>query len=205
MNNMPEHFVYLEEIDSTIIQDIRYATPNNIIGRSVEGYCAHRCILTRPVAEILSRIQKELAPQSLGLKVFDCYRPQMAVDDFYQWSQDVSSQETKAQYYPRINKFDLFKLGFFIQKSGHSRGSTVDLTLVNLEHNTELDMGTPFDFMDELSYPSNMTISNEQHKNRMILRNIMLKYHFIPLATEWWHFTFENEPYKDTYFNFPIR
>lgn len=205
MNNMPEHFVYLEDIDSTIIQDIQYATPNNIIGRPVEGYCVHRCIVTRPVAEILSIIQKELAVQSLGLKVFDCYRPQMAVDDFYQWSQDISQQQTKTQFYPRINKVDLFKLGFFIQKSGHSRGSTVDLTLVNLNDKSELDMGTPFDFMDELSFPSNTAIGIDQYKNRMILRNIMLKYHFMPLDTEWWHYTFENEPYRDFYFNFPIK
>lgn len=205
MNNLPENFVYLEDIDSTIIQDIQYATPNNIIGRPVEGYYAHRCIVTRPVAELLSIIQKELTRQSFGLKVFDCYRPQMAVDNFYQWSQDISQQQTKAQYYPRINKIDLFKLGFFIQKSGHTRGSTVDLTLVNLHDKTELDMGTPFDFMDELSYPSNTAISIDQYNNRMILRNIMLKYQFLPLDTEWWHFTFENEPYRDTYFNFPIR
>lgn len=205
MNTLPEHFVYLEEIDGTIVQDIKYATSDNIVGRPVKGYEAPRCIVTQQVAELLSLIHKKLALQSLGLKVFDCYRPQMAVDDFYAWSLDLNDQKTKAQYFPRVNKADLFELHYFAKKSGHTRGSTIDLTLINLKDNSELEMGTTFDFMDELSYPTNTTIKNEHYQNRMILRNIMLEHHFIPLATEWWHYTFRDEPYKDTYFNFPVK
>lgn len=205
MNTLTQHFVYLEEIDPTIIQDIKYATSDNIVGRPIKGYEASRCIVTQTVAEVLAVIQNELAFQSLGLKVFDCYRPQMAVDDFYAWSQDPVEQKTKSQFYPNIKKADLFELGYFIAKSGHTRGSTVDLTLINLDDRSELEMGTPFDFMDELSFPSNTTISIEHYKNRMILRNIMLKHGFIPIPTEWWHYTFQDEPFKDTYFNFPVR
>lgn len=205
VEKLPVGFVYLEQVDPTIIQDVRYATANNIVGRPIKGYEVPRCILTEQAAQKLAEVQSELRKQSLGLKVFDCYRPQMAVDDFDAWSQDADDQSTKQQYYPNIDKADLFKLGYIMKRSGHTRGSTVDLTLVNLADKSELPMGTHFDFMDETSYPTNKTIGPIAYGNRMILRNIMIKHGFTPLATEWWHFTLKDEPYKDMYFNFPVR
>lgn len=141
----------------------------------------------------------------LGLKVFDGYRPQITVDEFIRWSKDSNDQKMKTQYYPNINKADFFKLGYVATKSGHTRGSTVDLTIVDLKTNQELDMGTHFDFMDELSHPFNHSVTIKQYQNRQRLNQIMTKYGFIPLNTEWWHFTLKNEPFIDTYFNFPVK
>ncbi|MDQ8039690.1 MAG: M15 family metallopeptidase, partial [Rickettsiella sp.] len=152
----------------------------------------------------LFKVQKILLEKNLGLKVYDCYRPQMAVDSFMKWSRDPQDQVMKASYYPRIDKANLFKQNYIAYRSGHTRGSTVDLTIVDLNINKSLDMGTPFDFMDPLSHPSCHTITVEQFNNRMLLRTLMQKAGFIPLSTEWWHFTLRNEPYKNTYFNFPV-
>lgn len=202
--NLPAGFVYLAEIDPSIVQDIKYAGADNFLGRPVKGYVAAQCILSQKAAERLKIIQSELGAKSLGLKIFDGYRPQMAVDDFVQWSQDATDQKMKALYYPRVNKAEVFKLGYVMERSGHTRGSTVDLTLIRLDSNTELDMGTRFDFLDALSHPSCREITEEQYLNRMILRTAMLEHGFVPVLTEWWHFTLEDEPFKDTYFNFPV-
>jgi|694.fasta_scaffold119511_2 D-alanyl-D-alanine dipeptidase len=205
---LPEGFVYLTEIDPTIIQDVKYFTSDNFLGRSVKGYESPTCILTQKTAIALSKIQCQLKSQSLGLKVFDCYRPQMAVDDFIVWSQDATDQKTKFRYYPNVNKADFFKLGYLGEKSGHTRGSTVDLTIIDLKTNKELDMGTHFDFMDELSHPFNYSVTLKQYQNRQLLNHIMSKNGFIPLVskdTEWWHFTLKKEPFPDTYFNFPVK
>jgi zinc D-Ala-D-Ala dipeptidase len=202
--NTPNEFVYLQNFAPSIQQDLRYYSHNNFIGRPIAGYKKPVCILTKYAAAVLLKIQYELAEQGLGLKVFDCYRPQMAVDDFFHWSQDATDQKMKSAYYPHINKAELFKRNYIARRSGHTRGSTVDLTLVDLNTNKPLDMGTPFDFLDPLSHPANRAISREQFKNRILLRSVMLKFGFSPLKTEWWHFTLSNEPYKDTYFNFPV-
>jgi D-alanyl-D-alanine dipeptidase len=201
---LPSSFVYLKEIAPSIEEDLRYYTAYNFIGRPIQGYEKPRCILTKVAAEALLKIQNKLSQQGLGLKVFDCYRPQMAVNDFIQWSKDVSDQKMKADYYPRVNKADFFKLGYVAARSGHSRGSTVDLTIIDKHTQKALDMGTSFDFMDERSHPFSSEILPLQARNRRLLRKLMIENGFVPFSTEWWHFTFKNEPYLQTFFNFPV-
>ncbi len=227
-NNLPNGFVYLQDIDPTIQQEMRYFGNHNFLGRPVKGYNAAQCILTVQAANALSQVQKELSKQSLGLKVYDCYRPQMAVDDFIIWSQQIDQQQMKNEFYPRVDKADFFKLGYVAAKSGHTRGSTMDLTVVPIPTPVEpnyqpgeklvacfapygerfednsIDMGTGFDCMDELAHPLNESVDKEVYKNRMLLREFMVAYGFVPYEEEWWHFTLKDEPFKDTYFNFPI-
>lgn len=155
---LPKDFVYLQDIAPTIQQDIKYYSKDNFIGKSIPGYDKPVCILTRPTAEALARVQQELNQKGLGLKVFDGYRPQMAVNEFIRWSQDKQDQKMKAQFYPNVNKADFFKLRYIAEQSGHTRGSTVDLTIVDLKTQLDLDMGTHFDFMDDLSHPFNKAV-----------------------------------------------
>jgi D-alanyl-D-alanine dipeptidase len=202
---LPAGFVYLKEVDSSIIQDVKYFTDDNFIGRPIKGYEAAECILTQEAAHALSKLQQALLSQHLSLKVYDCYRPQIAVNDFIAWIKDTSDQKMKKDYYPNVNKADFFKLGYVAEKSGHTRGSTVDLTMIDLKTNKELDMGTQFDYMDELSHPFNRSVTSEQYQNRQLLNQAMTEYGFCSLTqhdTEWWHFTLKNEPFPDTYFNF---
>jgi len=204
---LPAGFVYLKEVDSSIIQDVKYFTDDNFIGRPIKGYEAAECILTQKAAHALSKLQQQLLSQHLSLKVYDCYRPQTAVNDFIVWSKDASDQKMKKDYYPNVNKADFFKLGYVAENSGHTRGSTVDLTMIDLKTNTELDMGTHFDYMDELSHPFNHSVTFKQYQNRQLLNQVMTEYDFASLTqhdTEWWHFTLKNEPFPDTYFNFPV-
>lgn len=226
---LPKGFVYLSDIDASILQDIRYASDHNFIGRPIHGYDAPRCILTKETAQALAKVQKELQPLSLSLKVYDCYRPVMAVQDFMAWSKDSKQQEMKAEFYPRVNKADFFRLGYVAEKSGHNRGSTVDLTLVTLPvvsqpayhkgqpllactatylqryRDNSIDMGTGFDCMDILSHGLNRDVGDRAFKHRMMLRNLMIKHGFQPYEEEWWHFTLKNELYPNTYFNFPVK
>lgn len=225
---IPTDFAYLKDIDPTIIQDIRYATAHNFVGQPIAGYQTGTCILTKRAAIQLKKIQSSIKPLGYSLKVYDCYRPQDAVDDFVAWSQD-SSQTTKAEFYPKLDKKNLFKLDYIREKSGHTRGSTVDLTIVKLPlqpqpvyhphqplvacyapyhqrfHDNSIDMGTGFDCFSNLSHPDNVQVPLNAYLNRMFLRYWMIKYGFYTLDTEWWHFTLKNEPYPDTYFNFPVR
>jgi zinc D-Ala-D-Ala dipeptidase len=204
---LPKDFIYLKNIAPSIQQDIRYATNNNFIGKPLPGYESSVCILTVPTARALLKVQQELNQQGLGLKVFDAYRPQITVNEFIRWSKDRHDQKMKAEYYPNVNKADFFKLGYVAEKSGHTRGSTVDLTIIDLKTNQELDMGTSFDFMDELSHPFNRSITAKQYQNRQLLNHMMSKQGFIPLNqqdTEWWHFTLKNELFPETYFNFLV-
>lgn len=203
---LPNGFVYLADYAPSIQQDMRYATSNNFVGEPIDGYVAPKCILTRPAAIALSNIQQSLKPKGLGLRVFDCYRPQRAVNHFVHWSKDISDQKMKRDYYPKVNKRDFFKRGYVAKKSGHTRGSTVDLTLIHLKTNKALDMGTHFDFMDRRSHPLlRSTVTPQQFQNRQLLRDIMHKHGFKPLLTEWWHFTLKNEPYPNRYFDFPVK
>lgn len=196
---LPINFVYLSDADPSIKQDIRYYSANNFIGERIHGYEAPTCILTRDAALKLAAIQRQLQQQSLSLLVYDCYRPQQAVDHFVAWSEDPFDQRNKQAYYPHVDKRNLFYEGYISKSSGHTRGSTVDLTIVNLA------MGTHFDYLDPLSHPLSKQIKGQARQNRFLLRNIMLQHGFIPLATEWWHFTLADEPYPVTYFNFPVR
>lgn len=197
----PDNFVYVTEIIPNIKQDIRYFGSNNFVGRPIMGYKRPVCILSSAATHALLKVQNALNKQNLGLLVYDCYRPQMAVNDFIQWSQN-SDEKTKSLFYPNIDKKELFKRGYIARRSGHTRGSTVDLTIVDLANNQALDMGTPFDYLDPLSHPDNRDITEKQFKNRMLLQSLMISSGFMPIRTEWWHFTLKNEPYKNTYFNF---
>ena len=202
----PDGFVYLDEVIPSIKQDIRYFGVNNFLGRPVNGYHANRAILTKSAASALKAVQEELSKFGLGLLVFDAYRPQQAVDDFVAWSKDNKDMKSKSANYPQVPKNTLISEGFIAEYSGHSRGSTIDLTIVSGNPPfKQLNMGTRFDFFGSESRPNYAGISSQQRANRLLLQNIMIKYDFKPYPQEWWHFTLNNEPFPETYFNFPVR
>jgi D-alanyl-D-alanine dipeptidase len=198
-----EKLVELSQVDPTISQEIRYAGEHNFIGRPIRGYLQPKCYLTREAALALARAQAELRAQSLSLRLYDCYRPQRAVDDFVAWAKDLTDTKMKAEFYPKVDKNNLFRDGYIAEKSGHSRGSTVDLTLISAGE--PLDMGTPYDFFDPLSHTENPTLSHQQKKNRHLLKSTLEKYGFKNLPEEWWHYTFKPEPFPDRYFDFEVK
>ncbi len=224
--DVPDGFVWLGDVAPTIAQDIRYYGPHNFLGRPVAGYAAPECILTREAAEALLAIQSELALSRLSLKVYDCYRPQAAVDDFIVWAAVPEDQATRAEFYPRVRKSRLFKDGYIAEQSGHTRGSTVDLTLVRTPprrqetytrgdrlrdctakarfRDNSLDMGTGYDCFDPLSHTFNGRVKGKQRANRLRLRAPMIAAGFKGLKEEWWHFTLRDEPFPDTFFDFPV-
>lgn len=202
---LPSGFVYLDEVIPNGIYDIRYYGTDNFLGTPVDGYKAPRAILTIEAAEALRAASEEFALQGYVIKVFDAYRPQKAVDHFIRWAADVDDTTNKARYYPDVDKKDLFRLGYIAERSGHSRGSTVDLTLVDLATGEELDMGSGFDFFGEISHHGTPLITPEQEANREILKSVMVKHGFKIYDEEWWHYTLQNEPYPDTYFDFDVQ
>jgi D-alanyl-D-alanine dipeptidase len=205
--SLPEGFVWLDEVAPTVLQEVRYAGEDNFVGAPITGYTRARIVLTRPAAEALARIQTALRKEGFGLKVFDGYRPQRAVLHFVRWAKDPQRQETKVRYYPDVPKEELFARGYIALQSGHSRGSSVDLTLVRrAEDGTwhEVDMGTPFDFFGPESWPDSEAVDPAQRGNRLRLQEAMLAGGFKPYPQEWWHFTLAGEPYPETYFDFPI-
>ncbi len=202
--DLPEGFVYVDEVIPGIVQDIRYAGENNFIGKPISGYQTPRAILSVPAAGALLKVQRELIRKDYMLKVFDAYRPQKAVDHFVEWARDASDTLMKSQFYPDVPKSNLFEKGYIASKSGHSRGSTIDITLVNVTDCTEVDMGGSYDFFGERSHHNTNKISPEQKKNREILRLAMRKHGFRSYSEEWWHYTYDAEPYPDTYFDFPV-
>ncbi|WP_232631486.1 M15 family metallopeptidase [Methylobacterium sp. Leaf118] len=188
-----------------LVVDMRYAGADNFVGRPIAGYEAPRCLLTPQAARALALAQAELATEGLGLKVFDCYRPLRAVADFAAWARDPDDARMKARYYPDLDKRDLFRLGYIAERSAHSRGSTVDLTLVRLADGRERDMGTPFDRFDPASATDSPTVSGAQRANRHRLRAAMIRAGFGPYPQEWWHFTLKREPFATTAFDHPVR
>lgn len=212
---LPNGFVYLE--DPRIIKTMEYTTHDNFMGRPVAGYINKVCIVTEAAGKALIAIQDELDTLNAGyhLRIFDAYRPTQAVEDFIQWSKDFSDEKMRKIFYPDIAKPDLFKQGYIAERSSHSRGSTVDLTITVLDSGgavnakdmlgTDLDMGTAIDFFGELSHTNATGISDIAKKNRRFLVNIMDKHGFENYPVEWWHYTLRNEPFPDTYFNFPIK
>lgn len=205
--SLPPGFVYVDEAVAGVKLEIRYATPHNFVGRPIDGYLKPRAILTRQAAEALDAVQAELKPFGLGLKVFDAYRPRRAVAHFVRWAEDLGDAAMKQEFYPTVKKEDLFKDGYIAARSSHSRGSTVDLTLAPLAGATpgeELDMGSPFDFFGPPSWPDSPAAGPAQRAHRLLLRTLMLKHGFAPYPQEWWHFTLKNEPFPDTYFDFPV-
>ncbi|KKP29497.1 MAG: D-alanyl-D-alanine dipeptidase [candidate division TM6 bacterium GW2011_GWF2_30_66] len=223
-------FVELSEIDPTIMTSLRYITNENFLGTPVDGYKKDCVVLIEQVAQALKKVQQEVKKDGYCLVVYDAYRPQMAVDHFVRWSKDVENQKKKNQYYPRVNKADAFELGYIARRSGHSRGATVDVTIIKdgqklhriIEKKRKLldgfeikflddgtvDMGSSFDLFDIASHFENSLIEEEYKKNRIYLRNVMEKFGFEPYSKEWWHFTFKPEPYPagidSSYFNFAI-
>lgn len=205
---LPPGFVDVREVVPDASLDLRYLGPDNFVGEPIDGYLAPRAILTREAAEALAAVQAELRPFGLGVKIFDAYRPQRAVDHFVRWAAEVSDVRTKEAYYPDVDKADLFAEGYIADRSSHSRGSTVDLTLVRLdgsEEGTALDMGTPFDFFGPASWPDDPRIPAPARAHRLLLRALMTKHGFDPYAREWWHFTLRDEPFPDMRFDFPVR
>lgn len=206
-SSLPDGFVDIRDVIPNIKVDIRYFSENNFVGQRIDGYEKPRCILTKKAAIALKKVQADLNDFGLGLKVFDGYRPQQAVDHFVRWAQDLDDTKMKYKYYPNVDKKELFEHGYIAEQSGHSRGSTVDLTIVSIDPNgsQELDMGTEWDFFSPRSWPSSMDVTATQRAHRMLLRNIMTKYGFTPLKEEWWHFTLTDEPFPNRYFDFSVK
>lgn len=201
----PESFVDAAAVVPALRVEMRYASEHNFVGQRIDGYEAPVCLLTRQAAEALAQVQADLAPLGRGLKVYDCYRPRRAVAHFARWARDLDDESTKPEFYPNVDKSQLFALGYIAERSGHSRGSTVDLTIVDLASGAEVDMGSPFDLFDTRSWPSDQTVSAAARANRLMLQSLMSRHGFRPLREEWWHFTLNEEPYPDTYFDFVVR
>ena len=198
-------FVDVKEFIPSVQLDIRYYTDQNFVGSRIDGYDAPKCFLMREAAVALKNVQEKLVRNRQSLKIFDCYRPQRAVDHFVRWAKDLNDQKMKSRYFPSIDKKNLFVDGYIAAKSGHSRGSTIDLTIIDLNSNKELDMGTDFDFFDPLSHTLNSRISKSQYDNRIALKNLMEQNGFKNLKEEWWHFTLNNETNPDKYFDFNVK
>lgn len=197
-------FVLLSDAVPDAILEIRYYSTYNFVGARIDGYEEPVALLTKEAAAALKEVSDDVIAQGYRLKIYDAYRPQKAVDHFVRWAEDTSDVKMKEYFYPDLEKDVLFPLGYIAEHSGHSRGSTIDLTLFDMNTEKEADMGGTFDFFGELSHPDYKDITEEQYANRMILREAMLRHGFKPLDEEWWHFTLENEPYPDTYFTFPV-
>jgi len=203
---MPAAFVDVATVADGLVVDMRYFSTDNFVGRRIDGYEAPRCLLTRPAAAALAAVQRDLERRGLGLKVLDCYRPTRAVAHFVRWARDTTDVARKAEHYPDIDKRNLFRLGYIADRSGHSRGSTVDLTLVRRAGNEgDPDMGTPFDFFSPKSWPGDLSVGEIARRNRALLAAAMARGGFRAYAKEWWHFTMRNEPFPAHYFDFPVR
>ena len=200
----PSGFVLLADHVPGIIQEIRYYSTYNFIGERIDGYEEPCAITTIETARALKSVSNELMVQGYRLKVFDAYRPVSAVKHFVLWGLEDQDIRMKPYFYPELEKQELFAKGYIAKLSSHSRGSTVDLTLLDMRTGRELDMGSPFDLFSEVSHPDYRGIAEEQYDNRMILRRAMLRGGFLPIDCEWWHFTLAHEPYPDTYFDFPV-
>ena len=203
--NLPENFVYLSSIESTIQTELRYLSNNNFIGKPIDGYHKNCIIVTKEAAIALQKVQQILIEKGLSLKIFDAYRPQQSVNHFVRWAKVLDDTLMKKKFYPDVPKSELFKRGYIASKSGHTRGSTVDLTIVNTKTDKELDMGSPYDFFGEKSHPFFKNIGTVQKRNRLFLRKIMIENGFKPYNNEWWHFTLKKEPFPRKYFNFPVK
>lgn len=201
----PDDFVVVNETIPSAMFKIRYYSDNNFLGTKVDGYEKPFCVLTKHASAALANVQRDVQQQGYTLKIFDCYRPQRAVDHFVRWVRDSGDQKTKAQYYPNEEKAQLIERGYIADRSGHSRGSTLDLTLAQTSDGAELDMGTPFDYFDTLSNTADPRITEKQKNNRSLLKTAMEKHGFVNYDKEWWHYTLRNEPHSDTYFDFPVK
>lgn len=197
-------FVVLSDFIPHIVQEIRYYSTFNFVGERIDGYEEPVALLTRKAARSLQAVSSELIVQGYRLKIFDAYRPVRAVKHFMLWAIEDQDVRMQPYFYPGVQKQELFDKGYIARRSSHSRGSTVDLTLLDMKSGKEVDMGGPFDLFSEVSHPDYRGITDEQYNNRMILRNAMVRNGFAPMDLEWWHFTLQDEPFPDTYFDFPV-
>ena len=197
-------FVVLADFVPHIVQEIRYYSTYNFIGERIDGYEEPCALLTQEAARALKAVSGELIVQGYRLKVYDAYRPACAVKQFVLWGIEDQDIRMKPYFYPELEKQELFRKGYIAKQSSHSRGSAVDLTLLDMKTGEELDMGSPFDLFSEQSHPDYKGITDEQYENRMLLQSVMVRNGFQPIDCEWWHFSLQNEPYPDTYFNFPV-
>ncbi len=197
-------FVLLSDFIPQIVQEIRYHSTFNFVGERIDGYEEPCALLTIEAARALKNVSNEMMVQGYRLKIYDAYRPVSAVNQFKLWGIEDQDIRMKPYFYPDIEKQDLFKKGYIATQSSHRRGSTVDLTLLDMKSGKEIDMGSPFDLFSEKSHPDYRGITDEQYENRMILQNVMVRNGFLPFDCEWWHFTLKDEPYPDTYFEFPV-
>ena len=214
-------FVAITDVVPDVILEIRYYGTYNFVGKRIDGYFAPIAMLTREAADSLKAVSDDVISQGYRLKIYDAYRPQCAVDHFVRWAADIADTTMRKYFYPDVDKSLLFEQLYIMEKSGHTRGSTVDLTLFDMSTEKEVDMGGTFDWFGVESHPdfcgnpdnavfnpasdSPKKLTAEQFANRMILRQAMLRHGFKPLDSEWWHFTLKNEPYPDTYFTFPVK
>ena len=198
-------FVAITDVVPDVILEIRYYGTYNFVGTRIDGYNAPNAWLTSEAADSLKAVSDDVKSLGYRLKIYDAYRPQSAVDHFVRWAHDEADTTMRRYFYPDVDKSLLFQLDYIYEKSGHTRGSTVDLTLFDMNTEKEVDMGGTFDWFGEESHPDYTDITPAQYANRMILRDAMLRHGFKPLSSEWWHFTLRNEPYPDTYFTFPVR
>ncbi len=204
IENNSAGFVALGEYIPGIVQEIRYYSTYNFVGERINGYEAPCALLTIEAARALQTVAGELNVQGYRLKIFDAYRPVRAVKHFVLWGIEDTDIRMKPYFYPELEKQQLFIEGYIASRSSHSRGSTVDLTLLDMATGKEVDMGSPFDHFGDASHPDYRGITDEQYDNRMILREAMLRNGFLPIDCEWWHFTLADEPYPNTYFEFPV-
>jgi D-alanyl-D-alanine dipeptidase len=227
---IPDGFVEIREIIPDAVMDIRYVTEHNFLGTPVDGYQAAKCYLTEQAAAALAEVQADLNPFGFSIKIYDCYRPQQAVNHFVRWAKEVEDTATRTEFYPTLDKLNLFRDGYVAEKSSHSRGSTVDLTIVPVPvpdqpefilgqtgqkecylpadqrfADNSIDMGTGFDCFHKRSHPENPNLDPSQRINRLLLKTLMEKHGFQYYDKEWWHFTLKNEPFPDTYFDFVVK
>ena len=202
-----DRFVEIRQFIPDIAVDLRYHGSNNFLGRPVQGYAVDRCWITLPAAKQLAKVQAELRRFGFSLKVFDAYRPQQAVDDFLRWIKEPADPRLKRRFFPSVTKPQLLADGYIAARSGHSRGSSIDLTIVVREPDgragEELDMGTEFDYFDPASHSEHLGLTPRQRANRLLLRTLMERHGFVYYSEEWWHFRLKDEPFPDTWFNFP--
>ena len=200
----PSHFVVLGDFVPGIIQEIRYHSTYNFIGERIDGYEEPVALVTIEAARALKSVSNEVNAQGFRLKVFDAYRPASAVKHFVLWGIDDLDLRMKPFFYPDLEKQELFAKGYIAKQSSHSRGSAVDLTLLDMKTGKEVDMGSPFDLFSDVSHPDHKRVTQEQYENRMFLQKAMVRNGFQPLSCEWWHFSLKDEPFPDTYFEFPV-
>lgn len=198
-------FCRIKDSIPDIVIDMRYYGTHNFVGRRIDGYEAPVPMLTKEATSALRKVADELRSKGYRLKIYDAYRPQCAVDHFLRWAQDPADTLMKSEFYPDIDKPDIFRRGFVARKSSHTRGSAVDMTIVHAKTGEDVNMGGTFDFFGDSSHADYEGVTAEQHQNRVLLREVMMKYGFKPVRGEWWHFMLLNEPYSDTYFTFPVK